>query len=81
MKKFHNLTQTMTKFTRETAFKLMFHQYIRPPRLTIVINTVRRTITAENNDIPVRKSVTVKTTARDNPIDASVSDQMVKYCS
>lgn len=71
----------MTRFTRETAFKLISHQYIRPPKLTIVINTVRRTITAEKNDNPVRKNVTTKITTRDKPIDDSVSHQMVKYCS
>lgn len=71
----------MTRFTRETAFKLIFHQYIKPPKLTIVINTVTRTITAEKNDNPVRKNVTTKITTRDKPIDDSVSHQMVKYCS
>ena len=74
-------TRTITKFTRETAFKLMFHQYIRPAILIIIINTVRTTITAENNDIPVKNSVTTKITARDKPIDDKVSRQIVKYCS
>lgn len=71
----------MTKFTRETAFKLMFHQYIRPAKSIIIIKTVRRTINAENNDNPVRNSVTTKITARDKLIDDKVSCQMVKYCS
>lgn len=72
---------TMTKFTRETAFKLMFHQYIRPAKLIIIIKTVRTTITAENNDNPVRNSVTTKITARDKPSDDKASCQMVRYCS
>lgn len=76
-----SLTRTITKFTRDTAFKVMFHQYINPPILTIVINTVRKTITAEKNDNPVRKNVTTKITTRDRPIDNSVSDHIVKYCS
>lgn len=71
----------MTKFTRETAFKLMFHQYIRPAKSTIIIRTVRTTIPAENNDNPVRNSVTTKITARDKLIDDKVSCQIVKYCS
>lgn len=81
MNKFYNLIRTTTKFTRETAFKLMFHQYIKPPKFIIVNNTVRRTIAAENNENPVRRNVTTKITARDKPIDISVSCQMVKYCS
>lgn len=71
----------MTKFTRETAFKLMFHQYIRPAKSIIIIKTVKRTITAENNDNPVRNNVTTKITTRDKPIDCKVSSQMVRYCS
>lgn len=81
MIKFHSLTRTITKFTRDTAFKLMFHQYISPPKLTTVINTVRKTITAEKIDNPVRESVTTKITTRDKPIDNSVSHHIVKYCS
>lgn len=71
----------MTKFTRETAFKLTFHQYIRPTKLITTMKTVRKTIIAENNDNPVRNSVTTKITARDKLIDDKVSFQMVKYCS
>jgi hypothetical protein len=73
--------QTITKFTRETAFKLIFHQYMRPPRLIIIISTLRITIPAENNENPVKNSVTTKITARERLIDDKVSCQMVKYCS
>lgn len=71
----------MTKFTRETAFKLMFHQYIKPAKSIIIIRTEKTITIAEKNDNPVRNSVTTKITARDKLIDDKVSCQMVRYCS
>ena len=73
--------RTTTKLTRETAFNSIFHQYIRPPIFTIIINTVNATIIAENNDNPVKIKVTKKMTQRDKPNENIVSVQIVRYCS
>lgn len=73
--------RTTTKLTRETAFNSICHQYIRPPILTMIMNTVNITITAENKDNPVKIRVTTKMTQRDKPNDTTVSNQIVRYCS
>ena len=71
----------MTKFTRDTAFNVTFHQYIIPMRLIIIIPTVNITVNAENNDCPVSIYVTTNTTTRDIAKDSMVSIQIVRYCS
>lgn len=71
----------MTKFTSDTALSVMFHQYINPNILIIIIVTVSKTIKAEKIDNPVNKYVTIKTTRSDSVSDTKVSFQIVKYCS
>ena len=55
----------MTKLTRETAFRLMFHRYMRPSRLVTISATVKVTIRAMSTLKPRRKNVTTKMAARE----------------
>ena len=72
---------TMTRLTRDTAFKVMCHQYIKPPILTTIIVMVVTTITEENMSKPIKRKVTTKIAIKDIPILYNVSGHIVKYCS
>lgn len=71
----------MTKLTRETAFRVIFHTYIKPPKLTRISKAVKRI----NNEEKMLKSVNMKDItniiANDPPSDINASVQISKYCS
>lgn len=71
----------MTKFTNDTAFKLIFQRYIKPPISTIIIVTVININTAVCTLSPDTIYVTTPTAAKEYPIDANASPHIVKYCS
>ena len=48
----------MTRLTRDTAFRLMFHSHMTPNMLTRIIAIVRVTTTADHNSKPNKTVVT-----------------------
>ena len=72
---------TITRLTSETAFRVMCHQYIRPPMLTTIIVIVITTTMDENTSRPISRNVTTKIAARDTPMLNKVSGHVVRYCS
>ena len=71
----------MTRFTRETALREMFHQYMRPPRSIKIMTIVMRTTMEEATSRPDMMTLTMKTVPREIANDFNVSCHIVKYCS
>ena len=71
----------ITKFTKETALRVMSHQYMRPPRFSTIKMMIKRLIQEETRSKPMRMKVTMKMAAREMARDCSVSLHMVRYCS
>jgi hypothetical protein len=67
--------------TTETAFNVIFHQYMRPPIFTTIIVIVIITTTDEKMSRPIKRNVTTKMAAKDTPRLNKVSGHVVKYCS
>lgn len=74
-------TLTTTRLTKDTAFNDIFHQYIKPIRLTTMVKTVNATIAAECISRPRSKNVATNTAAIDKERLLKVSGHIVKYCS
>jgi hypothetical protein len=72
---------TITRFTRETAFNVIFHKYMRPPIFTTIIVMVIITTIDEKISRPIKRKVTPKIAAKETPRLNKVSDHVVKYCS
>ncbi|KYM85402.1 hypothetical protein ALC53_04645 [Atta colombica] len=64
-----------------TAFKVMCHQYIRPPILMTIIVIVIRTTSDEKISKPINKKVTTNIASNEIPILCNVSGHIVRYCS
>ena len=60
---FKFLERTMTRLTSDTALREISHMYMRPSRSTIMIATVKVTITAILKLNPIRTKVTTKMAA------------------
>lgn len=71
----------MTKFTRDTAFRLMFQSHMTPIILTRIMEMVRHIRTADQTSKPSRMTVTKNIEASDRHRLNTVSSTMVKYCS
>ena len=71
----------ITRLTRDTALRVMCHQYIRPHRFTMIRMMISRLITLDTRSKPMRMKVTMKMAAREMPSDLRVSCHMVRYCS
>ena len=72
---------TITRFTRDTALRDMFHQYIKPRRFVTIITIVMMTTIAEHMSNPMRKNVTTKMAATERLKLPRVSCHIVRYCS
>ena len=71
----------MTRLTRETALRVICHQYMRPPRLRMIKMITRRLMHEETRSKPIRTKVTMKMAAREMARDWRVSLHIVRYCS
>lgn len=71
----------MTRFTKETAFKVISHIHIIPIKCSTIMNTVRVITNDEKMLKPVTINVITKTKANEYPKDSMVSNQIDKYCS
>lgn len=71
----------MTRLTKDTEFREIFHQYISPIKLMMTIVTFKTTINAEKKENPVKIKVTMKITPTANPRKLCVSHQIDRYCS
>lgn len=71
----------MTRFTKETAFKVMSHIHIIPIKCNTIINTVAVITKDEKILKPVIINVITKTNDSEYPKDFMVSIHIDKYCS
>lgn len=71
----------MTKLTREIAFKVIFHKYMKHAMWRSVKKTIRVIMNVEKKFSPLKMKEPQATTQRDKPIACKVSVQIVKYCS
>jgi hypothetical protein len=67
--------------TRDTAFNVICHQYMRPPIFTTIIVMVIITTMDEKMSRPIKRNVTPKIAANETPRLNKVSGHVVKYCS
>ncbi|KYQ46171.1 hypothetical protein ALC60_14835, partial [Trachymyrmex zeteki] len=61
----------------DTAFKVMCHQYIRPPILMTIIVIVIRTTSDEKISKPINKKVTTNIASNEIPILCNVSGHIL----
>ena len=71
----------ITRLTREMAFRVMFHQYMRPPMLSTMRIMIRRLMKEETISKPMKTKVTRKMAVMDIARDDRVSSHIVRYCS
>ena len=71
----------ITRLTKEMAFRVMFHQYMRPPMLSTMRTMIRRLINEETISKPMKMKVTKKMAVMDIASDVRVSSHIVRYCS
>ena len=71
----------ITRLTREMAFRVMFHQYMRPPMLSTMRIMIRRFMKEETISNPMKMKVTRKMAVMDIAKDDRVSSHIVRYCS
>lgn len=71
----------MTRFTSDTALRLMLHSHMTPNMLTRIIAMVMLTITADHSSKPNRMVLTTKMDPSDTHRLRAVSWAMVRYCS
>jgi len=71
----------MTRFTNETAFKLMPQSHITPNMLTIIIAIVNVTTTAAHTSNPSSTAVTKNIDPKEMQRLKMASFTIVKYCS
>ena len=71
----------ITRLTKEIAFRVMSHQYIRPPMLTTIRRMIMRLIKDEVISKPMKTYVTQKIAPIEIRRDVIVSLHIVRYCS
>lgn len=71
----------MTKFTKDTAFRLILHRYISPNILLMIRAIVIRAMKADQTSNPRRRKVTPNTAARHVVRLTKVEWAMYRYCS
>lgn len=71
----------MTKLTKEIAFRVIFHKYMRHAMWRTVKKTIRVIMNVEKKFKPVKIKEPQATTKRDKPIACKASVQIVRYCS
>lgn len=71
----------MTRFTRDTALRLMPHSHMAPNMLTRIMAMVTLTSTADHSSKPNRMVLTMKMDPSDMHRLKAVSCTMVRYCS
>ena len=75
------LLLTMTRFTRDTAFRLILHSHMTPNMLTRIMPMVMLTSTPDHSSKPSSTVDTTNMDASDTLRFKAVSYAMVRYCS